>query len=253
MNKIFTKKLISLLGGNDAKVVKNLKKIKASLITFFKYFKRKNKYKRSYSQCGEDMIIKHIFDSFGIMQPSYIDIGAHDPYFLSNTAYFYESGSTGINIEPNPVLFENIKKVRRKDINLNIGIGNISGNMDFYLMDSPTMSTFSKKQADNLCLNHKTKIEKTINVKVKPLMDVINEYCNGIFPDFLSCDAEGLDFDIIKSIDYKQSSPKVICVEAVEYTGNVFGRKETEIINFLEDQGYYFYADTGNNSIFIKK
>lgn len=56
--------------------------------------------KISYSQCGEDLIVSFIFNRLGILNPNYIDIGAHHPYKLSNTAFFYESGSRGINIEP---------------------------------------------------------------------------------------------------------------------------------------------------------
>ena len=77
-----------------------------------------NQYKVSYSQKGEDLIIKHIFDGLGIVEPSYLDIGAHHPYHISNTALFYKNGSRGINIEPDPDLFVEINRVRKEDINL---------------------------------------------------------------------------------------------------------------------------------------
>lgn len=66
--------------------------------------------KKSYSQSGEDLIIKYIFDALGIEKPSYIDVGAYHPYCLSNTSLFYELGSKGINIEPDPMLFKNFPK-----------------------------------------------------------------------------------------------------------------------------------------------
>lgn len=210
-------------------------------------------YKRSYSQLGEDMIINHIFVAMGIIKPSYLDIGAHDPFYISNTAFFYEKGSSGINIEPNPVLFEKIDKTRKRDINLNIGIGEGNEKLDFYVMNSPTMSTFSKEQAEKLCENPKFKIERIQKVDVKPIMSIIEEYCAGVFPDFLSLDAEGLDFSILKTIDYSKSCPKVICVESVEYSETLFGKKEREIIEYLENKGYYAYADTGVNSILVKR
>ena len=82
-------------------------------------------FNRSYSQCGEDLLVQYIFNLRGIQKPSYIDIGANHPYFLSNTALFYEKGSRGINIEANPQLAENFKTHRPEDINLNIGIDSI--------------------------------------------------------------------------------------------------------------------------------
>ena len=63
--------------------------------------KRKNYKQISYSQCGEDLIMNFIFNNLRIEKPSYIDIGAHHPFWLSNTFFFYKKGSKGINIEAN--------------------------------------------------------------------------------------------------------------------------------------------------------
>jgi hypothetical protein len=39
----------------------------------------------SYSQCGEDLIVKHVLGVLGISKVSYLDIGAHHPQYLSNS------------------------------------------------------------------------------------------------------------------------------------------------------------------------
>jgi hypothetical protein len=52
--------------------------------------------KKSYSQPGEDLIVKYIFDVLQVRQPSYMDIGSHRPFFISNSAFFYANGSRGI-------------------------------------------------------------------------------------------------------------------------------------------------------------
>jgi hypothetical protein len=39
----------------------------------------RNKWKKSYSQCGDDLILDFAFDILGIAKPTYLDIGAHDP------------------------------------------------------------------------------------------------------------------------------------------------------------------------------
>jgi hypothetical protein len=44
--------------------------------------------KVSFSQIGEDLIVDFIFQVRGIQKPTYIDIGAFHPEFLSNTAFF---------------------------------------------------------------------------------------------------------------------------------------------------------------------
>jgi hypothetical protein len=116
-------------------IIKTFSSYKA-LVKIYKFLFKSNK-KSSYSQSGEDLIISFIFDTLRIKKPSYIDIGAHHPYFISNTALLYENGSRGINIEPDPVLFKKINKVRKKDINLNFGIGEKESVMDFYIMHPP--------------------------------------------------------------------------------------------------------------------
>jgi hypothetical protein len=54
----------------------------------FKILRRIGKGKNihfSFSQSGEDLIVKFIFDILKIKKPTYIDIGAHHSSYLSNT------------------------------------------------------------------------------------------------------------------------------------------------------------------------
>lgn len=209
--------------------------------------------KASYSQCGEDLIVKFIFDNLNIKNPSYIDIGAHHPFYISNTALFYQNGSVGINIEPDPILFEAFVKDRKKDKNLNIGISDNEGILDFYVISSPTLNTFSKEEAYNYEKEGDYKVKSIEKIKVNTLSNVLNEYSNGVFPQFLSIDAEGIDEIIIKAIDFEKNFPIVICIETISFSTSGNGVKNIELIKFIEDQGYIYYADTYINSIFVKE
>ncbi|MGN6605044.1 MAG: FkbM family methyltransferase [Ginsengibacter sp.] len=206
---------------------------------------------KSFSQCGEDLLVRYIFNLRGIERPSYIDIGAHDPYFLSNTALFYAIGSRGINIEANPALIMKFEKYRPDDINLNFGIGTYEGELDFYLMKDSTLSTFSKGEVDCMIVNGKN-LSEIKKIKVTTISNILKQYFNGIFPDFLSIDVEGLDFEILQSIDFGKSCPKVICVEAAEYSPIGAGKRKGQVIEFLVSKGYYEYANTNLNAIMVK-
>jgi FkbM family methyltransferase len=212
----------------------------------FKYFQK------SYSQCGEDLLINYVFQLRGIAQPTYIDIGANHPFLLSNTALFYKNGCRGINIDANPNLIKDFLKHRPKDINLNIGIGSEKGKLDFYIMNDPTLSSFSKEECANYCNTGKYFVKEVKPIEITTIENVLHDYFNGIFPDFLSLDAEGLDFDILKTIDYQKNFPKVICVEAAEYSPIGAGKRRTELIDFLASKGYYEYANTNLNAIMVK-
>lgn len=209
--------------------------------------------KRSYSQSGEDLIMKFIFDTIGINKPSYIDIGAHHPFHINNTAIFYKLGSRGINIEPNPESIKLFKKSRQKDINLNIGIGLKEGNLDYYKLSASSLNTFSKEAAEEYQKENGYKIIGKEKIKISTLKNIIEIYHNGIFPDFLSLDVEGMDDEILHSINYKSNYPIVICVETISFSEKGKGIKNDNIISFLEQQGYIVYADTYINTIFVKK
>ncbi len=207
----------------------------------------------SYSQSGEDLIVKYIFDAMGLKNPTYIDIGANDPWRLSNTALFYQSGSRGINIEPNPNLFEKIVQTRTKDINLNIGVSDVEDELDFYVVSVPSLSTFSKKEADRYVREHGYHIETVMRIRVETLPNLISLHSRGRCPDFLSLDVEGLELRILQSINYDSSFPIVICVETISFSETGQGTKNDAITKFLESKGYMVYADTYINTIFVSK
>ena len=230
-----------------------LYKIRKKIIT--KYFKSdENQYKKpSFSQSGEDLIVKFIFDQLGIKNPSYIDIGAHHPYYISNTALFFKNGSRGINIEPDPTLFKEFLKYRKEDVNLNIGISDCKGELDFYVISSPTLNTFSKEEADKYCLEGDYQIKSIKKIKVQILSDIIKDFSNGIFPQFLSIDAEGVDEIIIRELDFDKNYPIVICIETITFSTSGNGVKNLGLIDYITNKGYLVYADTNINTIFVKK
>lgn len=228
------------------------KKIKNKLIIRL-FSSVDGEYKKiSFSQCGEDLIVKFIFDCLGINNPTYIDIGAHHPHYISNTALFYKNGSRGINIEPDPTLFKEFLKYRVEDKNLNIGISDSNSELDFYIISSPTLNTFSKDEAEKYAQEGNFKIKSVEKIKVKTLKNVLDDCSNGVFPQFLTIDAEGVDELIIKEIDFENNYPIVICIETISFSTSGNGVKNIKLIEYIENKGYLIYADTYINTIFVR-
>ncbi|MBB4803659.1 FkbM family methyltransferase [Flavobacterium nitrogenifigens] len=231
-----------------------MKRLFKKIISFLFKTSDKNKFKKfSYSQSGEDLIIKFIFDNLNIQNPSYLDIGAHHPYYLSNTALFYQNGSRGINIEPDPELFKNFITNRDEDLNLNVGVGDINGVLDFYIISSPTLNTFSKTEAEKYSKEGNYKIKEVKKIEVLTLSEILDIIKLDKFPEFLSVDAEGVDEIVIKQIDFEKNFPLVICLETISFSTTGNGVKNIELINYIVDKGYLLYADTNINTIFVKK
>lgn len=208
-------------------------------------------YKCSYSQCGEDMIIDFILNLMKIENPTYLDIGANEPKRLNNTYFFYERrNGRGVLIEPNPSLAETLKKQRPLDIHYNCGIGfnNIEEEADYYVMEWHEFNTFSKEIAYETQENYKGRndIKRTIKLKLIGINQLLEKhFSKGL--DLLSIDVEGLDLDILKSVDFSICTPKIICVE----TKVASNQNASDISNYLISVGYKLFSQTPINGIFV--
>jgi FkbM family methyltransferase len=214
----------------------------------------KNHYqKKSYAQNGEDLIISRCLEVLKIVNPTYLDIGANHPFHFNNTMLFYDKGGVGINIEPNKMLFDLFSKYRKQDINLNIGISDFEGELDYFEFDTHTLNTCSDDDAAAY-VKLGYEIRNKYKIPVRTITQIISEHHHGVFPDVLSLDIEGLDERIIKSIDLSFSYPKIICVETVKFDKQFnSNNKSVLIVNYLIENGYQVFADTFVNTILFKK
>ena len=214
----------------------------------------------SYSQFGEDLIFSLFFAHNEIANPSYLDIGANEPRYISNTFYFYERGSRGVLIEPNPFLYGKLKKQRPNDISLNTGIGFTDiKEADFFLFPNYAngLSTFSEKEARHweevgMKGMGKIPIEKIIKMPLVPINTILEKYFSKKTPDFISLDVEGLDLEILQTIDFTKYRPFLICVETMMYDENQKGYKTNDFTEFMKSKNYSVYADTRVNTIYCK-
>jgi FkbM family methyltransferase len=212
-------------------------------------------HKSSYSQTGEDVIVDFIFEQLKINKPTFLDIGAHHPFYINNTFLFYKKGFYGVNIEPDPLLIRAFEKYRPNDKNLNIGIGFLDDTQeaDFYLMSVKTLNTFLKEEAQKYQSSGAHKIEEVIKVPLVSCNKIIELYFGATAPNFVSIDVEGLDFEIIKSFDFKKFRPEIFCIETLTYSENNSEKKLNNIINYVCSKDYMIFADTYINTIFVDK
>lgn len=218
-----------------------------------KFYRKEDYSKTSYSQCGEDLIIDFIFECLKVDQPTYLDLGANHPIKINNTHHFYKKGCRGVLVEPDPELYNELKKTRSKDKCLNAGVGiSDETSASFYIMSSRTLNTLNKEEAERICRYGNQKIEKEIQIPLLKINNIIDHYCLGT-PDFISLDVEGIDELILRSIDFVKIRPKVFCIETLTYTEDNTEEKEKKIIEFMISKGYFLYADTYINSIFVDK
>jgi FkbM family methyltransferase len=204
----------------------------------------------TYAQHGDDLVILNIFNKLGIAYPSYMDIGAHHPYNISNTALLYSRGCRGINIEANPNLYHNFVQLRPDDINLNIGIGVSADTLPFYMIDDWSgRNTFSKQIAEEFVAAHPNfTVQKVMSIEVQTIQQVIDLHFQGKFPDLLTIDIEGLDYSILNSQNFSLTYPKLICVEIS--SGNDTDVSQ-DMRTMLRKKGFIEVFQAASNSFLI--
>ncbi len=206
--------------------------------------------KSSYSQVWEDIILDFIFEwkNMGF----YIDIWANHPKRLSNTLLFYKKWWSGINIEPNVNLYRWFLWSRKRDINLNIGIGPTNWeDLDFFVIHPDTLSTFDVESARQ----YEKEWHEIVEIKKVPIISLNDVYMNYVHDkqvDFMSIDTEWYDMEVLQSNDWQRNRPWFVIVETLEYKRNWFGKKLNDLYDpYFQDKNYHKYADTYINTIYI--
>jgi FkbM family methyltransferase len=205
----------------------------------------------SWSQEGEDMILRRIFEKKE--NGFYVDVGAHHPKRFSNTYFFYKRGWRGINVDAMPGSMKLFSKLRRRDKNIEVGISSKEGYLDYYIFNEPALNGFSKEISnDRDKKSGKYNILDIKNVRVTTLAAILEEH----LPvnkkiDFLSIDVEGLDVEVLESNDWNKFRPKVVLVELIGLGLNDILTHTATL--FLHKKGYILYAKCVHSVFYIEK
>jgi len=228
--------------------VKFLKKIK----TIKKSLKHLNASSHSYSQSAEDVIIYRALSRMGIKKPNYLDIGCNHPVFLNNTYLLYKNGGRGILVDANPALSKNIRKKRRKDIFINIGIADKTENdLTFYALSNTALSTFDKDLAEKIIGNGTVKIILEQKIPIIGINDFLEKHFSKEI-HLVSLDIEGYDSKVTEEWDFGKYRPAMFCTETISNLAE--GKKQTkvkQIFDVFEREKYIVLADTYVNTIFV--
>lgn len=207
----------------------------------------------SYSQFGEDKVLIpvlcYLFDK-GIANISYLDIGSNAPDFDNNTYFFYKRNGNGVLVEPNPVFADITKMIRPRDIFINAGITFDEKKEALYYdfgENATGWNTFSKQRADEV-IAEGHHLKQILNLPLIHINEILDRYFSSKELDILSIDVEGLDLEIIKSINFNKYRPKIICVEANKE--DLIYACDNQTIKFMISQKYVLVADTFVNFIF---
>jgi hypothetical protein len=197
----------------------------------YKFFTKK----KSYSQFGEDLIVNDFFTDY---VGRYVDIGCYHPIKYSNTALLHKRGWIGVNIDLNQTSIDLFNACRKNDLNIMACLSDKIEEVSIYL-DSK-FSALNSVNVDNL-KNFKFKDLKKINIKTKIFPELIKDNF-----DFLNIDCEGNDLKILKTINLKKYTPKIINIE-------VSLENKKDIYDYMQINGYKILDIKSLSHIFKKE
>lgn len=203
--------------------------------------------KIGYSLEAEDIIYENINNSnTGI----YVDIGAHHPFRFSNTYKLYRKGWSGINIDASPgsMLLFNI--FRRRDINLELGVGKHKKNCKYYSFNEPALNTFDPQIAEKY-VKQGYLIKNQYKIPIKSLEWILDAWLSQNKIDLLTIDVEGLDYEVLTSNNWNKYTPKTIIIEDCNFRINK--PSGSKIYLFLTEKKYKLKAITGNSTIYCRE
>jgi len=169
-----------------------------------------------FSQNNEQEVILDYFKN----QPEgcFLDIGANDGQTLSNSRALALSGWSGVCVEPAPDPFQKLETLYdgSKVLVFECAIGKENGKMPFHISgshlhkgDSGLLSTLEPDEMKRWQGTEQF-VESEVDVLTWPSFYA---GCSVKTFDFISIDAEGLDFFILKEMNLKEMATKLVCVE----------------------------------------
>jgi len=198
-----------------------------------------------FGQLQEDRLIESYFPE---SEGNYVDIGAGHPVLGSNTYFFYRKGWRGVTVDPIQKNISLHRLFRRKDTQIRSLIGNENSEIMFFHIEPYEYSTTDSEIAKEVLRNPGVRLLARESLPMQQMRD-LGVKANFNDATFLSVDVEGTDFDVLKSINWSEYAPRLICVES--WSNNADNR--IEIQNFLGEIGYEYKESAGLSHIFLHR
>jgi FkbM family methyltransferase len=213
--------------------------------TLFRRSKQSEPSSRSefFGQEGEDAVLAGLIDLEGNSEGFFVDVGAHHPTRFSNTWRFYRCGWRGINIDPTPGSMEPFRELRPEDINLEVGISRVAAKRKFFCYNEPALNGIDNDRREELKETH-YRLERVIDIETLPLSEILRRHEERFAsPNFLTIDVEGLEIEVLSSLDFKRHAFDFILIE--QRLPDLATLNESAIWKYMTARGYKAVACTG--------
>lgn len=201
----------------------------------------------SFSQFGEDRVVMQRLQRLDPASGIYVDVGACDPIYLSNTLLLHKHGWRGVNIDLSESAIRTFNKHRPNDVNVVAAVSDRRVQMKkLTFKDSTVNCIVPLADANETRLGHAPIAVEEVTTRT--LTDILSEcpfHSRSIH--YLNVDCERHDVNVLLGLDFNRYAPKLISVEA--HTE----RERERILAILRPHGYAFSDLTNITAFFMKE
>ncbi len=205
---------------------------------FYKIIKifRNSKKSKHLGEFGEDVFVRRFFKKFE--KGTYVDVGSYHPIKGSLTYDLYKKNWSGVNIDLSKISIDLFNISRPNDINLRAAITDYDGKT-FYYENSPI------NQQNSMIENP---LAKKTEIDCFKLNTILDEYQIKKI-EYLNIDAEGNDFKVISTFDFKRFNPQLVSIEFNNY--DIDKLLESDIHILMGDNDYKLISKFGVTCFYV--
>jgi FkbM family methyltransferase len=188
-------------------------------------------------ELAEQYLVRHYLGTAN--KGFFVEVGANNPFDLSQTWHLAQEGWKGVLVEPIPDLCKSLRKNRGESIVIEAACGapNAESTATFTIAKDSGKSTLSTEFLDK-----RSAIDSKITVRMTTLDDILaSESIETV--DFVSIDVEGTQYDVLQGFDLQKWKPRLLLVE--DHLLN------TRTHKLIEEQAYKLVKRTLFNNWYI--
>jgi hypothetical protein len=161
----------------------------------------------------------------------------------------YRLGWHGVNIDATPGSMRPFTRDRPRDVNLEMGVAATRETRTLFVFDEPALNTFDPERAR--ALDHPPyRLVSKHPVMCAPLRTILADHVIGAI-DLLTVDVEGLDFEVVQTVDWDVQRPHVVLLEHLVH--DLASLLSSELHGYLTAHGYDLVAKTFNSLFYAAR
>lgn len=197
---------------------------------------------KSYSQYGQDLLVQKFFAVHPPVNRFFVDAGAFDGQTHSNSRLLFESGWSGICIEPETTAFESLQELYRgTDVTCcRVAASDFSGEAALHV---PRIDDQSEGLLASIADKSKWRFQidqwSQERVAVTTIEELLDSF--GKEPSFVTIDVEGEDLPALRGINLRRYKPDLIVIEHARRSDRLLMKREAK------EFGYRLWLDNGTD------